>query len=100
MSNNGGPTFPSTLAHRSHTAFRTAAVARCITPFSGPNWSTQQCKKCQVMEANTSILTMQQNQDLKERKISDLDFCRFKFNFCLAEGLIYKLFKTINTGGS
>lgn len=32
------PTLPSALAHRSHTAFRTAAVAKWITPFSGPNW--------------------------------------------------------------
>lgn len=31
------PTLPSALAQRSHTAFRTAAVARWITPFSGPN---------------------------------------------------------------
>ena len=32
-------TFPSCLAHRSHTALSTAAVARCTTPFSGPIWS-------------------------------------------------------------
>ena len=31
-------TFPSCLAHRSHTALSTAAVARCTTPFSGPIW--------------------------------------------------------------
>lgn len=31
------PTLPSALAHRSHTAFKTAAVASWITPFSGPN---------------------------------------------------------------
>src|SRR5207302_562526 len=28
--------FPSAFAQRSHTAFTTAAVARCIAPFSGP----------------------------------------------------------------
>ncbi len=39
------PTLPSVLAHRSHTAFRTAAVARWITPFSGPNCFRQECKK-------------------------------------------------------
>lgn len=34
---NNVRTLPSALAHRSHTAFRTAAVARWITPFSGPS---------------------------------------------------------------
>lgn len=38
------PTLPSALAHRSHTAFRTAAMARWITPFSGPNWTRQEVK--------------------------------------------------------
>ena len=28
---------PRALAHRSHTALRTAAAARCTTPFSGPS---------------------------------------------------------------
>ena len=28
---------PSAFAHRSHTAFTTAAVARWMTPFSGPS---------------------------------------------------------------
>lgn len=31
-------TFPSCLAHRSHTALSTAAVAKCTAPFSGPIW--------------------------------------------------------------
>lgn len=34
------PTLPSALAQRSHTAFSTAALARWITPFSGPNCPT------------------------------------------------------------
>lgn len=41
---NCGQTLPSALAHRSHTAFRTAAVARWITPFSGPSWFRQEVK--------------------------------------------------------
>lgn len=42
------PTLPSALAHRSHTAFRTAALARWITPFSGPNWCIQGSKNISV----------------------------------------------------
>lgn len=48
-------TLPSALAHRSHTAFRTAALASWITPFSGPNWYTQWCEKYTFYYSNHKV---------------------------------------------
>ena len=49
---------PAVFANRSQTAFTTAAVARCITPFSGPiqrSWlSPTSCRQNAPMSANSS----------------------------------------------